>query len=83
MIWGYGFLYLQFGATLHVNKGLIKNLVIFKIVKLPLSLTSYQWSVPQGAQSPKTLYYITLHYFMASIPLYFATCTVFILYYLL
>ena len=62
MIWGYGILYLQFGATLHVNKGLIKNSVIFKIVKLPLSLTSYQWSVPQGAQSPQTLYYITLHY---------------------
>ena len=70
MIWGYGILYLQFGATLHVNKGLIKNSVIFKIVKLPLSLTSYQWSVPQGTQSPKTyiilyytiLYYITLFY---------------------
>ena len=62
MIWGYGILYLQFGATLHVNKGLIKNSVIFKIVKFPLSLPSYQWSVPQGAQSPQTLYYIILYY---------------------
>ena len=60
MIWGYGILYLQFGATLHVNKDLIKNSVIFKIVKFPLSLPSYQWSVPQGAQSPQTLYYIIL-----------------------
>ena len=60
MIWGYGILYLQFGATLHVNKGLIKNSVIFKIIKFPLSLPSYQWSVPQGAQSPQTLYYIIL-----------------------
>ena len=76
MIWGYGILYLQFGATLHVNKGVIKNSGIFKIVKFPLSLPSCQWSVPQGAQSPQTLYYIILHYFMASIPLYFATCTV-------
>ena len=59
MIWGYGILYLQFGATLHVNKGLIKNSVIFKIVKFALSLPSYQWSVPQGAHSPQTLYYIT------------------------
>ena len=62
MIWGYGILYLQFGATLHVNKGLIRNSVIFKIVTFPLSLTSYQWSVPQGAQSPQTLYYITLFF---------------------
>ena len=62
MIWGYGILYLQFGATLHVNKGLIKNSVIFKYVKFPLSLPSYQWSVPQGAQSPQTLYYIILYY---------------------
>ena len=62
MIWGYGILYLQFGATLHVNKGLIKNSVIFKIVEFPLSLPSYQWSVPQGAQSPQTLYYIILYY---------------------
>ena len=62
MIWGYGILYLQFGATLDVNKGLIKNSVIFKIVKFPLSLSSYQWPVPQGAQSPQTLYHITLFY---------------------
>ena len=60
MIWGYGILYLQFGTTLHVNKGLIKNSVIFKIVKFPLSLPSYQWSVPQGTQNPQTLYYIIL-----------------------
>ena len=62
MIWGYGILYLQFGATLHVNKGLIKNSVIFKIVKIALSLPSYQWSAPQGAHSPQTLYYIVLYY---------------------
>ena len=62
MIWGYGILYLQYGATLHVSKGLIKNSVIFKIVKISLSLPSYQWSVPQGAQSPQTLYYIILYY---------------------
>ena len=60
MIWGFGILYLQFCTTLHVNKGLIKNSVIFKIVKIPLSWTSYQWSVPLGAQSLQTLYYITL-----------------------
>ena len=52
MIWGYGILYLQFGATLHVNTGLIKFSVTFKIVK---------WAVPQG-QSPQTLYYIILYY---------------------
>ena len=87
-IWGYGILYLQFVATLHVNKGLIKNSVLFKIVKFSLSLTSYQWCVPQGAQSPQTLYYIILYFialyyiiFMASSPLYFATCTVYIILY--
>ena len=63
MIWGYGILYLpQFGATSHVNKDLIINSIIFKIVKSALSLPSYQWSVPQGAQSPQTLYYIILYY---------------------
>ena len=62
MIWGYGILYLQFGAILHVNKGLIKNSVIFKIVKLPFCLPFYQWSVPQGAQSSQTLYYIRVRH---------------------
>ena len=66
MIWGYGTFNLQFGATLHVNKGLIKNSVIFKIVKFPLSLPSYTnglcYRVPKVPKHYIILYYIILYY---------------------
>ena len=60
-----GFWHIIFAILRHLahKQGQIKNSVIFKIVKFPLSLTSYQWFVPLGAQSLQTSYYITLSLF--------------------